>query len=285
MWSVKLTARKMATNEDSDLGAPSTSKSKPKCKGCQQLVQGHFGPTGSEKCIFSVVESLKARMTAAEEALKAGEARRVDEMEVIQSAHQKEVEALLSNIAVLEERITVLCSQNQSSGEKEDGESGVVQSSCPKAETKPIADVEEPANSTLAPALDPERSVSPRRGGDDESVIQDQKGSEKCEKKVNLQEEKEDQETWSQRARRFRPAQESRRRGYVPVDRTSNVGLRAYEEHRRPSTGLRASARPGNADRLRGATRSEIKPFYLSGISIESTADDVTITIVAVTLQ
>ena len=122
----------MATNEDSDLGAPSTSKSKPKCKGCQQLVQGHFGPTGSEKCIFSVVESLTARMTAAEEALKAGEARRVEEMEVIQSAHQKEVEALLSNIAVLEERITVLCSQNQSSGEMEDGESGVVQSSCPR---------------------------------------------------------------------------------------------------------------------------------------------------------
>ena len=46
-------------------------------------------------------------MTAAEEALKAGEARRVEEMEVIQSAHQKEMEALLSNIAVLEERITV----------------------------------------------------------------------------------------------------------------------------------------------------------------------------------
>ena len=53
----------MATNEDSDLGAPSTSKSNPKCKGCKQLVQGHFLPTGSEKCIFSVVESLKARTT------------------------------------------------------------------------------------------------------------------------------------------------------------------------------------------------------------------------------
>ena len=53
----------MATNEESDLGAPSTSKSKPKCKGCQQLVQGHFLPTGREKYIFSVVESLKARTT------------------------------------------------------------------------------------------------------------------------------------------------------------------------------------------------------------------------------
>ena len=44
-------------------------------------------------------------MPAAEEALKAGEARRVEEMEVIHSAHQKEVEALLSNIAVLDTAI------------------------------------------------------------------------------------------------------------------------------------------------------------------------------------
>ena len=272
MSCLKQVKFEMVTNEDSGLGAPSTSKSKLKCKGCQQLVLGHFGPTGSEKCIFSVVESLKARMTAAEEALKAGETRRVEEMEMIQSAYQKEVEALLSNIAVLEERITVLCSQNQSkSGEKEDGENGMVQSSCPKAKTTPLADVEEPADSPPAPALDEERSVSPRHGGADECVIRNQEGSEKCEKKVNLQEEKEDQETWSQRARRFRPAQESHRRMYV--DRTANI--RAYEEHRGPSKGLRASARLGNADRLRGATRSEIKPFHLWGISIDLTADDV----------
>ena len=178
----------------------------------------------------------------------------------------------VSRESLWEIRITVLCSQSQSkSREKEDGKNGVVQSSCPKAETTPIANVEEPADSTPAPALDQERSVSPRHGGADECVIRNQEGSEKCEKKVNLQEEKEDQETWSQRARRFRPAQESRRRVYV--DRTANE--RAYEEHRRPSKGLRASAGLGNADRLRGATRREIKPFHLSGISIASTADDV----------
>ena len=95
-------------------------------------------------------------------------------MEVIQSAHQKEVEALLSNIAALEKRITVLCFQNQSKSGEEDSDNGVVQSLCPKAERTLIADVEQPPSARQvesSPTLDQERSGSPRHGGDDDCVM------------------------------------------------------------------------------------------------------------------
>ena len=56
------------------------ASSSPKCRGCSRPVQDHVGPHGKDRCVWSLVDSLRLRLEQLEKTVTLNQERHAEEI-------------------------------------------------------------------------------------------------------------------------------------------------------------------------------------------------------------
>ena len=259
----------------------------PHCKACLGPVKDHVGPHGVGKCVVGILNGLQSRIEKLESALVASEAQHEKELEQLNTAHEKKVEALLAVLDCLERKMNVLQSC------KEDGEMGS-NVSCMKggptsqlSKELPVSDREaSPVSSDINFVLSKEKNndasfsvemVSSQPVKVEQNVCERSVtcfGTEKDPEQVETSttDMTEEEGSWSSVVRR-RHRPRTHRTSELETN-THKTGLRGSKSRAMLSSKGRTQMK-SPLGQLRGSEQMLAQPFHLSGISVDCSAEDV----------
>ena len=268
------------------LPVSSSSGSLKHCSVCGVAVKDHLGPHGPAKCLVKLIELLSQCI----ERLGNDKKRQADELQLQSRLHVERQEALLATIEALDERVVSLEQKvvalehasvkpaptgNVDSGppvststalEHEKADSPPASSNdlplVGEARTDPTQCVGKPSSVKVSFGVS---SAFSEPGGadrvDDDDVPADDPSVVAVEKPVPL--------SWSSTVAGSRTSLDQVCDGFQLVGKNGRPVRHASKDRRR--AGHSVSQR----GRLKGAVRVRCMPFHLSGISLESDADDI----------
>lgn len=231
---------------------------------CSQLVKGHAGPHGQGKCIFGLVTVLAARVENLEKAIADNETRYHEDLERQEDLYQKRIDGLMATISSLEERIS--SAEERSSADKLASTKKKERQECSKGKRSPrfddAAGVHEDAGAVEANCREAQTLEAPERDGVQEiPPVRVMKPADKSSCSRELRKDVEVGGTINP------PTQ-----GWSEVVRSKP---RAQPKERSLEAAARIRSQPRRIVGLKGAEKTSIRPYHLSGISLDCTAEDV----------